>query len=445
MAQTKTDPKEIVRNFLLDVRSGKYPRKAKDYMADVVLAHQVASENPETIRRSPENYCEHIEEFLQSYGNYSFEIIHLIADGNKVFALWKISGLHLAEIDGHPATGLPVTDFASATYLVENGKITEYWVQIDRTGMEIQLQKNDPHKTSHIEYTHVDVFSDQPLSGNGLTVFHDSERLTRQSMQKITQEMRQFESIFLQHKDSNVYRARIFTMEEELDFAGHPSLGAAAVLHNMLKPTESQTRWTLELNAKTVALESRKTAGGYRVSMSQGVPVFGKSLGVEESKAFLKYLNLSESDWDKRYPLQVVSTGLPYLLIPVKQNLDKAKIVIGDLEHKLAPLGAKFVGVIDPSTLRIRTWNVLGTSEDIATGSLAGPVGAFLVSHGNTGMNQEITLHEGANLGRPSELTVLVSGSKQVIEEVVVTGSVVKIAGGVFVDSLSRRLLAGKE
>ena len=82
-----------------------------------------------------------------------------------------------------------------------------------------------------LAFRHVDVFSDQPLSGNGLSVFWDASALTPDLMQRITQEMRQFESIFLtQTEDASTYRARIFTMEEELDFAGHPILGAAGVL-----------------------------------------------------------------------------------------------------------------------------------------------------------------------------------------------------------------------
>lgn len=442
-----TDPKEVVRNFLLEVRSGKYPGNAKIYMNDVVLAHQLTAEDEMIVKRSPQNYSEHIEEFLKTYGNYSFEIIHLVAEGNKVFALWKITGKHLAEIEGHRPTGLALTEIASATYLVQNGKIIEYWVQVDRLGTEKQLELNEKKSgyNDPFEYHHVDVFSDQPLSGNGLTVFPQSEGLSKQTMQTITQEMRQFESIFLQKKDSNIYKANIFTMEEELDFAGHPSLGAAAILHSLLKPTMSETSWVFEMNAKTVKLESKKTATGYMVSMSQGEPLFGKKLNKDESITFLKHLNLTEEDWDTNYPLQVVSTGLPYLLIPVKQNVLKSKIVITDLEEKLKPLGAKFVGVVETSTLKIRTWNNLGTSEDIATGSLAGPVGAFLVLHGSAEANKEITLYEGANLGRPSELKVFIAGSKQSIKEVYVRGAVVKIADGKFVDTLSHKLLLNKD
>src|SRR5882762_5344559 len=72
-----------------------------------------------------------------------------------------------------------------------------------------------------MKYYHVDVFSNKPYSGNGLTIFTDAKPLEKSTMQTITQEMRQFESVFLHQIDSNTFRASIFTMEEELDFAGH--------------------------------------------------------------------------------------------------------------------------------------------------------------------------------------------------------------------------------
>jgi trans-2,3-dihydro-3-hydroxyanthranilate isomerase len=83
-----------------------------------------------------------------------------------------------------------------------------------------------------LKYHHVDVFSNKPLSGNGVTVFQLREPLPGSLMQDITREMRQFESIFvLQQAGSQTVRAWVFTMEEELDFAGHPVLGAGAALH----------------------------------------------------------------------------------------------------------------------------------------------------------------------------------------------------------------------
>lgn len=132
----------IIKEFLLTVRSGKNPDKARDYMAEKVLAHQMNAENLQTLERTPQNYAEHLKEFLQMYGKFEFEITELIAQDNKVYARWKQTGKHLTTIDGYSPTGVPLVEVASAVYRLENGKIVEYWIQIDRAGLEKQLQEH---------------------------------------------------------------------------------------------------------------------------------------------------------------------------------------------------------------------------------------------------------------------------------------------------------------
>src|SRR5215471_12939496 len=107
-----------------------------------------------------------------------------------------------------------------------------------------------------MKYFHVDVFSDKPYSGNGLTVFIDAKDFDKKFMQTVTQEMRQFESIFLHRIGDTVFRAFIFTMEEELDFAGHPVIGAAAILHDLYSKEKNQSNWTIELNSKSVEIKT---------------------------------------------------------------------------------------------------------------------------------------------------------------------------------------------
>jgi predicted ester cyclase len=102
--------KEIVKQFLEQVRSGKFPEKASLYMADSILAHQMNAENETTVIRTPQNYSEHIEDFVQMFGQFSFEITDLIAEEDKVYARWKQIGNHLAEIDGYQPTGNPLIE-----------------------------------------------------------------------------------------------------------------------------------------------------------------------------------------------------------------------------------------------------------------------------------------------------------------------------------------------
>jgi reactive intermediate/imine deaminase len=131
-----------VRNFLQIVRAGKAPERAPEFMAAEVLANQLNAENPQTIIRTPQNYAEHIHDFIAIYGNFDFEITELIANNDKVYVRWKQTGKQVGDVDGFKATGLPVTEISSCIYRLEHGKIVEYWIQTDRKGTELQLQAN---------------------------------------------------------------------------------------------------------------------------------------------------------------------------------------------------------------------------------------------------------------------------------------------------------------
>ncbi len=134
--------KEIIKEFLEKVRSGKKADNAWKFMTDPVFAHQVNSEKETTIIRSPQSYCRHINEFLKTFGSFTLEITELIADGDKVYARWKQTGKHLAAIDECAPTGKPLIEIASCVYRLENNKIAEYWIQVDRLGFEMQLHQN---------------------------------------------------------------------------------------------------------------------------------------------------------------------------------------------------------------------------------------------------------------------------------------------------------------
>jgi trans-2,3-dihydro-3-hydroxyanthranilate isomerase len=284
-----------------------------------------------------------------------------------------------------------------------------------------------------LAYRHVDVFSREPLSGNGLTVFPEAGALTLETMQRITREMRQFESIFLSPTpEPHRVRARIFTMEEELPFAGHPVLGAACVLHERLADASERATWTLELAAGPAQVSTIRHDGWYEATMHQGRPTFGATPGTEMARQVLAALDLTEDNLYPGLPLEVVSTGLPYLLVMLGDRLEHAAIVQPGFEALLAQVGAKFVYVLHAPTREGRTWDNDGRVEDIATGSAAGPVGAYLVRHGLEAPSTEITLHQGRFLGRPSQMRVWVDAANGDIASVRVTGDVRMVARGVF-------------
>ena len=131
----------VVKGFLDNVRSGRDPDAAARYLAPKVQAHQVTSEGETTVVRTPQDYAGHIREFLATYGRFSLRVDDMIAQGDRVFVRWRQEGHHVGPVDGERPTGGPVTAIATAVYRVRDGRITEYWIQEDRKGLEVQIQR----------------------------------------------------------------------------------------------------------------------------------------------------------------------------------------------------------------------------------------------------------------------------------------------------------------
>lgn len=282
-----------------------------------------------------------------------------------------------------------------------------------------------------LEYHHVDVFTSQPFAGNSLTVFPDSLGLTQAQMLAVTQEMRHFESIFLEPTgEPHTVRARIFDLLEELDFAGHPILGAASVLHTLANLTERQ-EWSFVLKQKTVTVSTERTASGYIARLNQGRPEFLGILPEARRAEFAAALNLAPSDLSAQYVPEVISTGLRYLVFPVESSLERAQIVHSDFGALLETVNAQFVYLLDITSLEGRHWNNDGLTEDVATGSAAGTVGAYVMKHGRVAANQEFVLQQGRFTERPSQIRVRGEGSAHDITNVRVSGEVTSVGHGV--------------
>jgi len=275
----------------------------------------------------------------------------------------------------------------------------------------------------------VDVFTSEPLSGNGLSIFLLDKPISTQGMQRITQEMRQFESIFLQRiDDSNRFDTRIFTMEEELPFAGHPIIGAAAYLHQALTPRHTHAEFEFVTPKRVIHTSTSCADGVLKAQMDQGEAEIHAAVPRERYYALLEALNLLTTDMAPGLPMQVISTGLRYLIVPLQSGLERAAIVGKQFGNLLASIGAQFVYLLDINTREGRTWDNDGRVEDIATGSAAGPAAAYLVKHGLAHSDQTIILKQGRFLGRSSELLVDVSGNTSL--KVKVSGQVCIIGGG---------------
>ena len=281
---------------------------------------------------------------------------------------------------------------------------------------------------SGLRWIQADVFSDRPISGNGLAVFLEAGGLSAAMMLRLTQELRQFESIFLEGTPADdPIRARIFTAEEELDFAGHPVLGAAAVLQHLADTREDCT-WRISLRSGEVTVETRHRERGFLAEMDQGLASFGSDVTPAAAAAVLEGLGLGLDALAAGYPLATVSTGLPYLILPVTAAaLAEGRIRCTDFEQRLRALGAKFLYLFDPEAREGRSWDNLGLVEDIATGSAAGPAAAYLWRYGR--VPDQFVIRQGRFTGRPSEISVRrdpASGS------VLVSGGVAILAEGRF-------------
>jgi trans-2,3-dihydro-3-hydroxyanthranilate isomerase len=227
-------------------------------------------------------------------------------------------------------------------------------------------------------------------------------------MQELTREVRQFETAFLTEVDlpGRSARLRIFTEDEELAFAGHPVLGAAAVLHSLLPAPGAEEAWALTLAQRIVEARTRGAAGWIDAAMDQGVPQFGPPIAGEQARAYGDALNLAPGHLHPALPMQVVSTGLPYLIVPVRAGLERAGISHPRFEELLAASGAKFAYVLDPDRPEGRTWDNAGRTEDVATGSAAGPAAGYLLHHGVRGRGEPLLIHQGRFTGRPSTIEI---------------------------------------
>ncbi|WP_049562008.1 PhzF family phenazine biosynthesis protein [Nonomuraea sp. SBT364] len=280
-----------------------------------------------------------------------------------------------------------------------------------------------------LSYRHVDVFAAKAFTGNSLAVFPTNPGLSSAQMLAITQELRHFETIFLNDSgEEGEVQARVFDLFEELDFAGHPVLGAAAVLHER-DGEPGVRRRRFRLPRKTVAVTTHRTATGYHAALDQGKPEFLATVPAQNRLEIATALSLPESALAE-LPLEVVSTGLRYLIVAVMGGLAGAKIVRDDFADLIARHGAQFAYLVDVQALEGRHWNNDGVLEDVATGSAAGCVGAYLARHHIVPVEEEFLLRQGRFTGRPSLLTVLPQGRPGDLHNVRVGGDVTLVARG---------------
>lgn len=306
-----------------------------------------------------------------------------------------------------------------------------------------------------IRFLQLDVFTSVPFGGNQLAVFLDATNITSEEMQAIAREMNFSESVFvLPATDPQALaRIRIFTPQIELPFAGHPVIGATFALAEAgyIHPS-SVSPVTLEVGVGPLAIELLFADGRLSFAwMQQPTPAFQAWTGDREALAAA--LSLTQADLRADLPIERASSGVPFVLIPIasEQALNRAQptgslaTALNDSErHTGAYLfTAPSESREQPVSARMFA-SGMGIVEDAATGSAAGPLGAYLTRHGLarvTDGEARITIAQGVRMGRHSRLEVAIAQEDGMISRVRVGGESVVVAQGEFLlpDALTQR------
>ena len=299
-------------------------------------------------------------------------------------------------------------------------------------------------------FIQVDVFTDRPFGGNPLAVFPEAEGLTTEEMQRLAREMNLSETTFVLPPQAPRadFKVRIFTPVMELPFAGHPVVGTHWVLAHLgrVDLREPVTQVCFELGVGVLPADLHVAGGRVeRVVMTQDRPTFHAVL--EDVTDLVTGLGMAlEAITETGLPVQVVSTGVPQMMVPVRslaevQGLEAGQLNTAALNRVCRAVGAECVLVFTfeterpEATVHVRMFApLLGVLEDPATGSANGALGAYLVHHRAVPVT-EPTVHilseQGAELGRPSTLYVEVDLTGEEVTAVRVGGQVVPVAEGV--------------
>jgi trans-2,3-dihydro-3-hydroxyanthranilate isomerase len=292
------------------------------------------------------------------------------------------------------------------------------------------------------EYAQVDVFAERPLEGNALAIFTDARGLTDAEMQSMARETNLCETTFILPRDADTERengvqVRIFTVREELRFAGHPTLGTASWLylnHPVLAGADTVTL-DLQVGPIAVTFPAQQEGLGIYGAMRQNDPTFGN---IHSPYAVAAVLGLTVSDLDPGLPIQTVSTGMPFCIVPLRSLDVAARLTIPQsaAQAYLDQSDAKFFHCITRAApgsgadwhARMQFYG----GEDPATGSASGCTIAYLVRHSLASSDQLVILEQGLEMLRPSRISVQAAFDGARASDVRVGGRTIPIATGRF-------------
>ena len=302
----------------------------------------------------------------------------------------------------------------------------------------------------HFHCVQIDVFTSRRLEGNPLAVFTDARGLSDSEMQDLARETNLQETTFVLPRDPAIeqeqgVKVRIFVPDEEIPFGGHPTLGTAMVLRNLrIARAKSQAGQAKEGSSVLLDLKVGKVPVNFREEtngtvfgeMHQVDPVFGP-LHNRETVAAL--LDLKTSEIVDEWPIQTVSTGLPFAIVPIKQlsTLQSLRLDLRKVYEYLNRQEPKcdFYYITrdthDPD-VGLRTRSIYPYGEDPATGSGAGCTAAWMVRYGVAQPEQTVHIQQGVEIKRPSQIFVRAGKDRDGITNVRVGGHAAQIMEGTF-------------
>jgi trans-2,3-dihydro-3-hydroxyanthranilate isomerase len=298
-----------------------------------------------------------------------------------------------------------------------------------------------PQRT--LSYSIVDVFAEHALEGNPLAIFHDGRSLSTDEMQALARETNLAETTFIIPSDdeSKGVRVRIFTTQEELRFAGHPTLGTSSWLHWNHATLRGAEAITLALGVGPISVRFAPSAEGelgVSGTMQQNNPVFGTT---HDRAAVAAALGLSIDDLDPHNAPQTVSTGMAFCIVPLRslEVSQRLQIAQRDAQRYLDNSDAKFFYCIAPAATHAGAagphWHArmqFYGGEDPATGSASGCCISWLVRQGLAPSQTPTVIEQGIEMRRPSRITTQAKLVGESVLEVFVGGRTIPVASGSF-------------
>ncbi|MGH9505092.1 MAG: PhzF family phenazine biosynthesis protein [Terriglobales bacterium] len=285
-------------------------------------------------------------------------------------------------------------------------------------------------------FVQLDVFSSRPFEGNPLAVFPDGRGLSDAQMQALAREMNLSETTFVLPRDPAVerergVRVRIFTVQDELPFAGHPTLGTAFALRGSTGAGEV----ALDLNVGKVPVRFEQRPGQPVFGeMTQAEPKFGL---IHDRETVVRAAGLRDGDIDPSLPIQTISTGLPFTIVPLRgmEVIRRMRVDLASSSDYLQQSeGGNFFyfvtrQTVDPAA-RLHARMLFNGGEDPATGSAAGCATAWMVAHGVAAPDEQVLIEQGLEMLRPSRIFVRASRPDNRVVNVRVGGNVVEVLRG---------------